>query len=233
MEGDMYCTFCGAQNKETNKFCLECGKPLVKPDGSPVGGGSSSSPLNNTTVRSTQPVINLKISGKENMKRLATIGAVMVLICFFLPWLMVSCSLSPSDGIEMSGYDMVTMTSDANNLANSFSPYYYGQTSYGESAALFVILVLAIPICAGLSLFFVYKPSRAGVIVFTIFAILALLFFSLMVSDLKSSAIQDGVVLSFRIGFWGTWIGLGLLIYGGSQLPHVSRSSRSNEVTKY
>jgi len=232
----MFCTFCGAKNTETNKFCLECGKPLVKPDGTSVGGGSLNRSVDKaqaTSIPGSDLISNFKLSGKENMKRMATVGAVLVLICFFLPWLMVSCSFNPSEGLELSGYDMVTMTSDVNSLANSFSPYSYGQPAYDDSSTFFIVLVLAIPVCVGISLFFLYKPSRAGVIFFTVVAILALLFFSFMIADFKSSAQQDGIIISFRIGFWGTWIGLGLLIYSAFQLPSFSRSVNSGAAVKY
>jgi hypothetical protein len=60
----MFCSHCGFNNKETAKFCENCGKAMTE--------------------------LPIPISKGSSWHKWASIGAALVVICFFLPWMSVS-----------------------------------------------------------------------------------------------------------------------------------------------
>lgn len=248
----MFCTYCGAKNNENSKFCIECGKALVvKPKGgtaegdsatlspktttSSSGSAQSKPPVSKSTFRSSASRAPAQtFSGatpRERMKNLATAGGVLVIICFFLPWMMVSCSFDTSAGIEVSGYDLSQGAKDLSEMASYASFFYYEASGYESMFSLFQFAILAIPICVVVGLILLFKPSRGGALFFGVVALIILLAFSVWLSNAKSELMMDGIVVNYRIGYWGTWLGLILLIYGSLQLPSTPRQYGS--VSRY
>jgi len=248
----MFCTYCGAKNFETNKFCLECGKPLVKPKvGIPESDSTSLAPKKSSTatsgsVKSKPPVSKSTFRAStsrataqtfsdttplERMKNLATAGGVLVIICFFLPWMMVSCSFDTSTGIEVSGYDLSQGAKDLSDMASYASMFYYEASGYDSVFSLFQFAILAIPICVVIGLILLFKPNRGGALFFGVVALIILLAFSIWISNAKSELMMEGIVINYRIGYWGTWLGLILQIHGSFQLPSIPRQYGS--VSRY
>lgn len=217
----MYCTYCGAKNNEGSKFCMECGKALIQSDGARV---RSSSPESSSQTTITVP---FGLKGKESKKRIATVGGAMVVICFFLPWILVSCSYDASYGMELSGFDMVTMSADSNELSY-YSAYGLGDSSADDGSAMFILGVVIVPLFSAIGTFFLYKENRGLGLFFSAVALISLLLLSFMFADLRSSAMQEGFIVKFRIGFWGTWLGVILLVYGIYKHPSISRRTSSS-----
>jgi hypothetical protein len=196
----MYCTHCNHPNPEGNKFCESCGKPLairqqvIAPP--PVSQSTIAAPSQTSWAR-----------------RLASIGSAIVLYCFFLPWILVSCSLDVNNqagGVEVSGYEIASgdykFTENLNQLGTLFggNPY---QTSNTESA---YPLLAVIPLLGAIGLI-----SLNGRISGSIAAILSgllgiggMAIFSLVAVAYGEKLNQEMLLqLHFRGGFWGTWFG--------------------------
>jgi hypothetical protein len=81
---DLYCGNCGTKNESSAQFCGNCGRPL---------------PSN----RSSFPH-----KGRTWISKAASIGATIVIIFFFLPWVSVSCSMLRMSVISVSGYQVAS-----------------------------------------------------------------------------------------------------------------------------
>ena len=84
-EVTMFCHKCGTQNPDTAKFCIQCGTPLLHPP----------EPAPSSGVPPRQRGRGWPISGA---------GAALVLICFFLTWISVSCGSEQI--LEVSGQEL-------------------------------------------------------------------------------------------------------------------------------
>lgn len=198
----MYCTYCNHPNIEGNKFCENCGRPLVGKEVSPAPATQISSPP------------KAKIS-----RRLASIGSALVLICFFLPWLLVSCSFDPNgdSGIEVSGYEIASgnykIAEDLNQFGSMFggSPY---ETSNADTA--YPLLAL-IPLVGALGL--MALNGRASGSVMAIFAGLlgmgGMIIFSIAVATIQPDLQSMMLEANYRAGYWGTWLGFIWLVVLG------------------
>ena len=161
------------------------------------------------------------------MKNLATAGGVLVIICFFLPWMIWSHFLGFGSSAEFSAYDLTSFASDISQAANVSSSFFPEISAYaGAYEAIFYmfrIVLLAIPVCCGIGLFFVQRQSRGAALFFGFLAVLGLVIFSYYTGEIGLEAEGYGWNIGYRIGYWGTWIGLTLLIYGSFQLPSIQR----------
>lgn len=194
----MYCTYCNHPNPEGNKFCENCGKPLIRQHVSPQ-------PLP-PVQQSTRP------SETSWARRLASIGSAIVLYGFFLPWLLVSCSfdVNKTSGVKVSGYEMASgnykVTENLNQFGNLFGANTYDTSSPNTAYPLLAF----IPLLGAIGLI-----SLNGRISGSVMAILSgllgiggMAIFSIAVvaygNELRQSMLLD---LTFREGFWITWFG--------------------------
>ena len=192
----MYCTHCNHPNPEGNKFCENCGKPLARQQASPPPPQPTSRPSETSWAR-----------------RLASIGSAIVLYCFFLPWLLVSCSLdvNKTSGIKVSGYEIASgnykITQNLNQLGTLFGGNTY-DTSSAESA---YPLLAAIPLLGAIGLIALNgRVSGSVVAILTgLLGIGGMAIFSITAVTYGSQLGQSSLLqLNFREGFWGTWFGL-------------------------
>jgi hypothetical protein len=201
----MYCTYCNHPNPEENKFCESCGRPLVinqqTNQPSPMSQAVTATPSKTSWAR-----------------RLASIGSMIVFYCFFLPWILVSCSLDVNNqagGVEVSGYEIASgdykFTENLNQLGALFGGNSY-QASRTESA---YPLLAVIPLLGAIGLI-----SLNGRISGSVAAILSgflgmggMAIFSLVAIAYGEKLNQEMLLqLHFRGGFWGTWFGFIWLI---------------------
>lgn len=191
----MYCTYCNHQNDEGNKFCEKCGKPLVRQQ---------------TTLSST-PIIPLP-SQTSWARRLASIGGAIVIYCFFLPWLLVSCSVNVGNntGIEVSGYDIASGNYKLTQNLSQLSTLFGGNVNQTSNTNNSFPLLALIPLLGAIGLLSLNGRVSGSIVTMltgflgiggmAIFTIAALTYGN----ELTQSMLLQ---LGFRIGFWGTWLG--------------------------
>ena len=184
-----YCTNCGQQNPPSNKFCENCGSTLTQ--------GSQPPPPPFRHPSGTR-------------RRLPAAGSALVLICFFFPWVMVSCNVSwaASTSVSATGYEIATGNYSAlQGLSNAYS-YLGGAASQLPQTQSFPLL-WAIPLLALAGLLCLNGRS-SGTTVAVIAGILGavgLIIFSIKASDLDRQLQLAAFSLRYREGYWGTWLG--------------------------
>jgi hypothetical protein len=207
----MYCTYCGHQNPEGSKFCESCGKliseqvPLPTPPPGPI----------------------LKLGW---LKRLTSIGGVIVILCFFMPWILVSCSaIGMKSGITASGYEIasghysflnqVNQLNQMGGLFGSNAPY--GSDTSAASGVTGYPLVFGIVVLGVLGLISLngHKSGSDAAIMSGAMGAVGLIIFTILLNQKLGSQINQyglGVFhFSYQIGYWGAWFGfLWLLIAG-------------------
>ena len=203
----MFCSKCGHQNPQNSKFCESCGNELqlVKKFGQPQ-----------------------KTDNANKRGRLASIGGALVIICFFLPWVLGSCSgdlLGNNLEIKISGSEIASgnygeleaLGSIANSLQGLAGDF--GLDAGSDKAntsslglknfpALYMIPVFCI--CGLISL----NGKRSGAILSVtsgILGIVGLLIFLSRVNSMKNDLAVNTYGLfdiSYQFGYFGEWIGL-------------------------
>jgi hypothetical protein len=88
----MYCVNCGYKNEAGQAYCIKCGTRLA---------------IVHPTDSGYRP--QKSVSGLTAGKKVSSAAALLVLVCFFLPWVTVSCGASWS----LSGYDLATFSAPA------------------------------------------------------------------------------------------------------------------------
>jgi hypothetical protein len=210
----MYCTYCNHKNAEENKFCEKCGKSLVISEPPKI---SELQKVSEPPKVSVPPTVSSAQQTPRRSKtswarRLASIGSGIVLYCFFLPWLLVSCSLDidQRSGVEITGYEIASgdfqITDEFNQLAN-----FYGTAPYSPSSAdSSYPLVAIIPLIGAIGLLALNgRISGSVVAILTgLLGIAGMVFFTIIAvalgNELNRSMLLD---LNFRAGYWGTWFG--------------------------
>ncbi len=199
----MFCSKCGHKNKLGAKFCESCGFNLETAD-----------------VIKT-PAIGRITSKNPSLGRVASIGGALAIICFFLPWVSVSCKSEGLTGtnlkVDGSGYEIATGSYGELNSANSAAKNI--QSMFGSSYDLEDLGITKYPM-----LFIVPLLGIVGLLAYTedrsmikaagisgVVGILILLFIFIKVIELRGqieSNTYGYVKVSQQIGYWGEWIGM-------------------------
>ncbi len=139
--------------------------------------------------------------------KFASPGAIAVIVCFFLPWVFVSCYGQPI--AEFSGFELA---------AGPEIPGAFG-TEQGEPAPI----LLTLPALGLLVLALAFWAARRrvtnwldkiGVLLIGLGPLL-LLILGLFGSTERQELAQEGIFIEYRIGVWGTLLGLLLIGVGG------------------
>lgn len=96
----MFCPNCGKEIKDGAPFCGECGAKLNTATEEKVPAGSSPDAV---------PVSTASSKGKASTAFIAKIFVLVALICFFMPFMTISCadkSVS-KDKVKVTGTDMI------------------------------------------------------------------------------------------------------------------------------
>ena len=205
----MFCTYCGFQNSEGTNFCGNCGKPLV-----PIQTKTQNTVNLNPSVQSQSDV--LKNSNMANINQIpkvgpkwASIGAILVLFCFFMPWLMVSCG---GITVKASGWQLST---------GNFGSGYQNQVQ--AYPAIFLILLV------GLIGFVCLNGKRSGAIaaiVSGLAGVIGMIVFSANLSSQSTYYVQ----VSYEVGYYGEWLGF-LIMIGVGIFAFRQMSPQSSIVT--
>jgi hypothetical protein len=188
------CPYCGIKLRSAARFCSHCGRsiaicprcstPAKRPDarfcqrcGSPLPAAVPAHPL-------PLPGIRRRVSGRL----VVALGALVVLLCFFLPW--VDCS-----GLQTSGWHM---------------PRSVGVINFqGGAAGLPSYLVYLVPLSAAMSLLMLRWRQRKIAGGLTILIAVGVLLF------VVGTFLSRGALACSRPGLWGTLVGLIGMIWGG------------------
>ena len=184
----MYCSACGHKNPDGGKFCEKCGAPL------PVSAG-----------------IKRKAVSSSPLRKLASIGGALVLICFFLPWVMASCSSGGIFGrdveIKASGMELATgRIHDLDTLNN------FGSSSGYDTEEMSSPVLLLVPLM-GLGAFFALTNNKNGAIIAMVCGMLGIIF--LIIFGIKFHEAREEMemgsysMLSMKLqaGYFLTWVG--------------------------
>jgi len=141
--------------------------------------------------------------------KVASPGAIVVLVCFFLPWVFVSCYGQPI--AQFSGYELAA------------GPMIQGPFGGAERADPTPIL-FGVPAVGLAVLAFAFMTTqrrrtnlldKIGTPAFGLLTIVAMIFGFLSDADGLQELAQQGISIEFRIGFWGTLLGLLAVTMGG------------------
>lgn len=198
----MYCTYCNHPNVDGNKFCENCGKPLVAKEAVSVPVPQAIAPSRASWTR-----------------RLASVGSALVLICFFLPWLLVSCSFDPNgdSGIKVSGYEIASGNYQIAENLNQFGGLFGGSSYETSNSDVAYPLLALIPLVGALGLMALNGRASGSVaaIIAGILGIGGMLLFSLAVSRLQPDLQGMMLQTSYQTGYWGSWLGFIWLVVAG------------------
>lgn len=84
----MFCTQCGTQNDDTNRFCTRCGQSLT-----PISQADRAEP-----VQRPSQVVSAHVTPGS---LIAVVASAIALIGFFLPWVSAACSNTQWEWIEL------------------------------------------------------------------------------------------------------------------------------------
>jgi hypothetical protein len=164
----MYCSNCGFNNKEDAKFCENCGFQLIS---------STTTPVTNPSDTPT----------KSSWRKWSSIGAAIVVICFFLPWVSVSCA----------GRQVVSLT--GGEIATG---------SYSEVQAYPAVFLL--PLIGAIGFIAINGKRESSIISIIVGGLgcVGLLILMSSIGSMKNQTSSGGVLeINYEIGIWGQWVG--------------------------
>jgi hypothetical protein len=137
--------------------------------------------------------------------KIGSSGAALAILCFFLPWILVSCG---NETVKVNGWNLAAGTTIGQGL--------FAQRVEGRPI-LFLVLLAAFVVIA--LAYFAYKrgtltPTMDGYGLIGLGALPLLILF-ISFSGVKDQAAQQGVLVEFQIGLWGAVLGYLAAIAGG------------------
>ena len=213
----MYCTYCGAQNAEGQNIAGIVGNHWCRLK-------HKKRPIQIRLVHlnpSYPPPRTIPTTGSQNIKvgpKWASIGAALAVLCFFLPWLMVSYSglLLGQNKLGFSGWQMGT-----GNLGTGY------QQQGSAQPAIFLILLL------GLIGFVCLNGKRSGAIAAMasgVAGMIGMIIYTANLGSQSSSNIFFNVQVSQGVGYFGEWLGF-LILVGVGFYAFRQLSSHNSPVT--
>ena len=198
-----YCGDCGKKNDASARFCERCGHSLA-----PI-----------------QPPPPLPFPPKQRswISRVASIGALIAIVFFFLPWVSVSCSASSLSmpSTTVSGYQIATghipLLDNLNSIGSYFGDSSLGMDTSGasdlvmnalnnkaSSPAVWLILVIG-----GIGLFSLLGGKKGGKVamIIGILGILSLIIFGIKISGINSQISISGFKIKTEAGLVFEWLG--------------------------
>ncbi|MBL7209075.1 MAG: zinc-ribbon domain-containing protein [Dehalococcoidia bacterium] len=170
----MFCPDCGTRNNDSARFCMKCGTQLI------------------TVV----PPRVAKV-GSSQVKRFSPAIFAIALICFFLPFITVSCG--GQKVATLTGVQLVTGT--AIEQPDLFGEGQQAETLDGEPLAILAFLSAV----AGLGLSFI--KGRKIVIAPAISGVAGSILLLLLKSKIDNEILSEGagmIQVEYGIGFWLT-----------------------------
>ena len=263
----MFCAFCGAKNSDDAKFCGTCGKPLnvAAPAPTPTPQPPAGYQVHQTPPQYGQPVqphyqqpyapqpgypvysqpVHPAVrKSPEQHARWASIGAAIVIICFFLPWVSVSCS--GTEIAQVSGWGLAT-GSYVNEISNSMSESLGGLGSlFGDSYNLSDYMdtgsaqtypgLFLVPILGAIG-FISLTNKKAGALAAAIAGVAGIITMIVVGSKLGGSLSGDytfySIQVNYLFGYVFEWIGFILMLIIGGVVFFQSQSYLPNPPRPY
>jgi len=165
------------------------------------------------------------------LRRLPSLGAVLAVVGFFLPWILVSCNAGfgpDTELVKASGYEIASGNYDElrdlqNNIESMFGSagdmYGNGGDWLGSAGdllgsgvsnaperypLLWFVLVFGV---IGLLSLTGRKSGKAIAIVTGVLGLIGMIIFSIRASSFGEELSREGFKLQFQEGFWITWVG--------------------------
>ncbi len=119
---DIYCINCGTKNDSSSQFCESCGTPLARAPAQPVYTPPAPPP--------PKP--------RSWVSKVASIGAMVVVVFFFLPWVSVSCTAAQLGipATSISGNQIATghipLVDNLSSLGGYLGDYGLGSLGLGD-----------------------------------------------------------------------------------------------------
>jgi len=155
-----------------------------------------------------QPTVDIgKIIEKSSTgHKLGSSGAALAILCFFLPWMLVSCG---NQSVSVNGWQLAAGGTVGSGL--------YTQQVPGKGI-LFLVLFAAFGV-----LYLAYAAYKRGSLTPTMdgygliaLGVLPLLILLTQFSGVKEQAAQQYIVVEYHFGLWGTVLGYIAAIAGGA-----------------
>lgn len=149
--------------------------------------------------------MNEMIEKSSKGHKVGSSGAALAILCFFMPWMLVSCG---GQTAKISGWQLAAGTT----IGSGFS----AQQMEGKP-----ILFLALLAAFGV-IYLAYSAYKLGSLTPTMdgygliaLGVLPLLILFISFSGVKDQAAQQGVYVEFQFGLWGAVLGYIAAIAGG------------------
>jgi hypothetical protein len=217
---DIFCGNCGAKNNSSYQFCENCGHRL-------------------SSIQVPGPY-----KGRTWSSKIASIGAAIVLIFFFLPWASVSCSSSmlSMSSLSVSGYQIASGNIPALKSLNDWGGYLGalgGMDTSGTSdlvknalnnktSSPAVWLIFVVGLVGLLSLLGGRSGGRIALGV-GILGVIGLIIFGINLSGINSQINTFGFRAKTEFGLIAEWLGFLFMIgMGILSLLYDNQKEKSN-----
>lgn len=149
--------------------------------------------------------MNEMIEKSSKGHKVGSSGASLAILCFFLPWILVSCG---GQTAKVNGWDLASGTVIGSG---------FGAQQIEGKPILFLVLLAAFGV-----LFLAYTAFKRGSLTPTMdgygliaLGVVPLLILFISFSGAKDQAAQQGIYIEYQVGLWGTVLGYIAAIAGG------------------
>lgn len=189
----MICKNCGNELNDNAKFCGKCGFTVSTDDNStPVTPPPTVTPVTPVTTNTsgTGSVVQNILNNKSIMKIVPKILVLIGLICFFFPFMSVSCA---GEKRNITGTDMIFGDKDTSEDVKEMSD------DDDDNGSLFNIFVLIAGVCGVVALVKT-KAGIASAVSLIIFRLSAKSYFT--IGDQKLKDLEDYLKIDFGAALW-------------------------------
>lgn len=139
-----------------------------------------------------------------------SVAAAVAVLCFFLPWFLVSCQGEPMD--EVSGWQLAAGVNYQDGYSTTFTR---ASTYHFQAAELFLVLLAALGCLVVVYLAHQRQITvRRAVSIVLGLAALSLLIVFYKIADVSADVADYGLQIKLRIGIWGTMLANAAAIVG-------------------
>jgi len=140
--------------------------------------------------------------------KVASPAALVAMVCFFMPWVLVSCGNQPL--VSLSGWELTVGTTVT----------VFGQTSeVAGSPMLLIVLLAGLGVFVLMYLFYrtgvLTKLDGWGLVSVGVISLIVLIVTILQRFQEVSERFQEAVQVEYQYGFWGVVLGYAAVILGG------------------
>lgn len=213
----MICPTCGTENRPGTRFCAQCGAPLEEEATPQPSAPQPSAAVPRSPSHATgSPADTVQVASKIGLfggHGLVTLGALVVLFAFMLPW--ASCG-----NLQLSGLDIVTQSSKYAEYGGDASWAILALVPLGALASLVLSIVslavnlLGKRLSATLSRLGLFLPLVAALPGLCGCCPSCAFFLNMQSARSDPDSLGLGMLVQIEYGFWLTLFGLGVSFVG-------------------